>query len=229
MLNSVRLNDVDLYQKYNCILAHLEIGVPSVQSKFIAVPLRNGSLDFTEFLTDDVKYGDRPVNFKLIYAGKDIVRVCSDLQNLMHGKRCIAVFDEDASYYYEGRFEVDGYEVTKYGGRITISGTCTPFKYSVVSSVEDWLWDDFDFEEGYINELKNIAVNGTKKVTLIADAKGYAKITTTAQMTVEYQNTSVVIPVGTTTMYDFEFTEGENVLNFSGNGTISIDYRGGRL
>ena len=229
MLNSVRFDDKDLYTEFECILAHLEIGVPSAQTKFIDVPLRNGSLDFTEVLTDDVKYGDRPIKITLLYKGTDLLRVYSDLQNYIHGKRFNVVFDEDASYYYNGRFEVAGYTVTNYGGKINIQGTCDPFKYAVVSSTDDWLWDDFDFEEGYINELKDIVVSGTKAVNLIADAKGYAKITSNATMDVTYNTTTVTIPVGTTTMYDFEFVEGDNELIFSGNGVVSIDYRGGRL
>ncbi len=229
MLNSVKFNDTDLYEEFDCILAHLEIGVPSVQTKFVSVPLRNGSLDLSEILTDDVKYGDRPINIRLLYQGNNLLMVYSDLQNFIHGKRFNVIFDEDANFFYVGRFEVAGYEVTNYGGKINLKGTCDPFKYAIVSSNEDWLWDTFDFEEGYINEFSNISVNGTKSITLIADARGYAKITSTATMNVTYKNKTVTIPVGTTTMYDFEFTEGDNVLTFQGVGTVSIDYRGGRL
>jgi len=229
MLNSVKFNDTDLYEEFDCILAHLEIGVPSVKTKYVDIPLKNGSLDLTEVLTDDIKYDDRPINIRLLYQGNNLLMVYSDLQNFLHGKRFNVVFDEDISYFYVGRFEVAGYEVTNYGGKINIKGTCDPFKYTVISSNEDWLWDTFDFEEGYINEMSNIAVSGTTTVTLIADSGGYAKITSDATMNVTFKNKTVTIPVGTTTMYDFEFTKGDNVLTFSGNGTISIDYRGGRL
>lgn len=229
MLNSVKFNDIDLYTQYGCVLAHLEIGVPKAQTKYIQIPLRNGSIDFTEQLTGDVRYEDRPIKIQLMYAGNNLLNVFSALQNFIHGKRFKVVFDEDASYYYEGRFTVADYSVTKYGGLINIEGTCNPFKYLVTSTIEEWLWDPFDFEEGYINELTNIRVNGTTTVTLIAEAKGYAKITSSATMNVTYDGKTVKIPAGTTTMYDFEFTAGEVELTFTGNGIVSVDYRGGRL
>jgi hypothetical protein len=156
--------------------------------------------------------------------------VYSDLQNFIHGKRFNVIFDEDASFFYVGRFEVAGYEVTNYGGKINLKGTCDPFKYSTVSSNEDWLWDPFDFEEGYINELSNLEIDGTKTIVLIGDEKvSYATVTTDSQMDITYNNVTVRVGVGTTTLYDFEFKQGDNEITITGQGTITIDYRGAKL
>lgn len=230
MLNSVRIGEKDLYTDFNCILAHVSIGAPSVQTKFVDVPLRNGALDLTQVLTDDVKYKDRPITIDLIYRGKDLMMTQSDIANYLHGKRFNIYLDEDASYFYVGRMELTSYEVTNYGGKIHLKGTCNPFKYSVNSSADDWLWDTFDFEEGYINDFQNLTINGTTSVVLIADEKlSYMTITSTAQMDVTYKNKTVRIGTGTTKLYDFELGEGENTITFAGTGTVTIDYRGARL
>lgn len=229
MFYSVSIGGKDMLSEFGCYRAHVYISVPSVQTKFLSVPLRNGRIDLTEYLTGDVKYDDRKIKIELLYKGKNYNAVYSDISNYLHGKRMEIVFDDDPFYFYVGRCEVGDFAKENYGGTIEIEAQCDPYKYAVQSSSEDWLWDSFDFEEGYINEMSNIVVSGTKSVTLITDAKGYAKITTTAAMSVNYKNKTVNIPVGTTTMYDFEFTEGNNVLTFSGNGTVTIDYRGERL
>lgn len=229
MLNSVRIGEKDLYTDFDCILAHVSISAPTVRSKFVDVPLRNGKLDLTELLTDDVRYEDRDIKIDLKYIGESVMHKQSEIANYLHGQRMQINFDEDVNYFYIGRFTGFTYDVTNYGGKIHLTGTCDPFKYTIQSSLDDWLWDTFDFEEGYINELSSIVVNGTKSITLIADKKGYAKVISNAQMSVTYKNKTVVIGVGTTTLYDFEFEEGDNVLTFTGSGTISIDYRGGKL
>lgn len=230
MLNSVKLDGVDMFERFGCYLAHIDISAPTVQTKFVSVPLRNGALDLTQLLTDKIKYNDRTVLIRLLYKGDMYSMIYSDIVNFCHGKRMEIRFDEDFSYFYVGRISVEKYNNKNYGGLIELKATCNPFKYSVSSSNEDWLWDPFDFEEGYINELSDIVVNGTKEVSLIADSEmGYAEVESNAQMTATYKNKTVVIGVGKTVLYDFEIEGGENIITFTGNGMISIGYRGGRL
>lgn len=230
MLYSAQIGEKDVSTDFGCILAHVEIGAPTVRTKYINVPLRNGKLDFTELLTGDVRYENRKIKIDLLYNGENLLKVVSDIENYLHGQQMDVHLDEDAGYFYLGRLSFSSYDVKNYGGMIHLQGDCDPFKYSIQSSDDDWLWDPFDFEEGYINELSNIVVNGSKTVVLIADkALTYATVTSTAQMDVTYGSKTVRIGVGETTLYDFEFTEGDNTIVFTGNGTISIKYRGGRL
>ena len=48
-------------------------------------------------------------------------------------------------------------------------------------------------------------------------------------MNVTYNNKTVTVGIGSTVLYDFEFREGENTITLTGNGTVTISYRGGRL
>ena len=230
MLNSVRIGDKDLYTEFECILKHVEISQPTVKTKYVSVPLRNGDLDFTTLLTDDVKYEDREIKIDLKYIGTYLMDTQSDIANYLHGQVMTINFDEDIAYFYKGRVSVTGYEVTNYGGIIHLGAKCDPFKYTYNTTAEDWLWDPFDFEDGYINDLNNVTVDGTLDVTLVAlKAKIYPKVTSNAQMDVTFRGVTIRIPVGTTTLYDFDLVEGENTLTFTGYGIITVDYRGGRL
>lgn len=227
---SVKLNDLDMYQEFGCALISFVIGTPSAQVKMVQIPLRNGSIDLSEYLTNDIRYNDRVIKMKFMYSGfNDFSIKFSQIQNEFHGKRANIIFDRDAGYFYSGRLSVGSFQNLKYGGTFEIEAQCDPYKY-LVTSGEDWLWDPFDFETGYINSLANIEVDGEKSVVLIADeAPLYPTVISNAQMTVQYAATTVTIPIGRTELYDFNLLPGNNTLTFRGNGIVTIEYRGGRL
>lgn len=227
--NNVTLGDYYM-QDLGLMLESKSIGLPSVQTKSVAIPLRDGDLDLTNVLSNRVHYGNRKIKMEMNcvtdYPGEKM----SDVANKLHGQKVHIIFDDDTYYFYTGRLDMSSFKENRKGGEYTIEANCEPFKHTVQSSAEDWLWDPFDFEDGYINELKDIVVTTSKEVVLIADEQlSYASITTNAQVTVTYGTTSVVCASGTTTLYDFEFEPGENTITITGNATVTITYRGARI
>lgn len=211
-------------------LASKEIGLPEIQTKNVSIPLRDGDLDLTNVLSKRVHYGNRPLTLNMNSIAPFPTGKMSDVANKLHGQKVHIIFDDDEYYYYEGRIDLNKFKENRKGGEYTIKADCGPFKYTMQSSAEDWLWDPFDFEDGYINELKNIVITTSKTISLIADEQlTFASITTNAQVTVTYKNKSVVCGVGTTTLYDFEFEPGENNITITGAATVTITYRGARL
>lgn len=68
---------------------------------------------------------------------------------------------EDApEYFYEGRFTVNSWKSPKDWSHITIDYSVGPYKWSVLSSIDDWLWGPFNFQNGVIRAMlfKNISV-----------------------------------------------------------------------
>ena len=227
--NNVTLGDFYM-QDFGLMLESKSIGLPSVQTKSVAIPLRDGDLDLTNVLSNRVHYGNRKIamDFNCVtdYPGEKM----SDVANKLHGQKVHIIFDDDLNYFYNGRLDMSSFKENRKGGEYVIDANCEPFKYTILSSADDWLWDPFDFEEGYINELKDIVVTNSAQLVLIADEQlSYASITTDAQVTVTYGTKSVVCAAGTTTLYDFEFEPGENTITITGNATITITYRGARL
>lgn len=217
-------------QDLGLMLESKSIGLPSVQTKSVAIPLRDGDLDLTNVLSNRVHYGNRKIKMNLNCVSDYPGEKMSDVANKLHGQKVHIIFDDDLYYFYNGRLDMSSFQENRKGGEYTIEANCEPFKLTVQSSADDWLWDPFDFEEGYINELKDIVVTTSKEVVLIADEQlSYASITTNAQVTVIYGTKSVVCASGTTTLYDFEFEPGENTITITGNATITITYRGARL
>lgn len=229
-----RFNNVTIGEYYmqdlGLALESKDIGLPSIKTKSVSIPLRNGDLDLTNVLSNKVYYGNRTLKLKMNSTAPNPTLKMSDVANKLHGQKLHIIFDDDPTYYYNGRLDLSSFKENRKGGEYVIEADCDSFKYSIDSSGEDWLWDPFDFEDGYINELMDIVITTSETVTLIADEQlTFASITTDAQVTVTYNGQSVVCGVGTTTLYEFEFEPGENEITITGPATVTINYRGARL
>ena len=81
----------------------------------------------------------------------------SNFLNDLHGKSVKVIFDNDPSYYYQGRATVESdYEKGNEIARFTLTINAEPYKYSNQSTTEPWLWDPFSFVDGvmrYYNQL----------------------------------------------------------------------------
>lgn len=208
------------------------IGEPTPQIRLVNIPGRNGALDLTEVLTNDVRYEMRTISMQFtvnkLFPRWEEVR--SAVANVLHGNRFKIVFDDDPGYYWFGRVLVGDLVPDGTIATLTISAEVNPYKTDITSSAEPWLWDPFSFETGIINELYDIVVSGSKTVNIIVSgASVNPVITSDAAMTVTFDGNTYNIAAGTQTVYDILITEGENELTFTGNGTITIDYANSRL
>jgi hypothetical protein len=220
------------YDDLGLILSKKEISPPVPQTKLVTVPMRDGSIDMTESLTDDVKYNDRTITmtFSMILPQADWSSKLSYVENCIHGQKMNIIFDDDAGFYYVGRVTVDKFSSKKSIGTVVVKAIVEPFKYDLLSTAVDWEWDTFSFENGLINEMGQLVVSGTTTVTLLCRRKRMFPIfTASTAMTVTYKGETFNLRAGTQKIYDIFLCEGENSLTFKGNGTVTIDYTGGSL
>ena len=228
----VKIGEKHTYNDWGLILSNIIISPPVPQINMISVPLRDGSLDLTDSLTNDVKYNDRTITmtFSVVDPRSIWSTKISEIANYLHGKRLKIIIDDDIAFYYVGRVNIDQWESDKRVGKIVIIGTVDPFKYDILSSAVDWEWDIFDFEDGIINEMGNLIVKGTRKISLICRRKRmFPMFTADTAMTVTFEGETFNLSKGIQKMYDIFLCEGENELVFKGNGTVAIDYIGGSL
>lgn len=114
--------------------------------------------------------------------------------------------------------------------KITLDITADPYKYDINSSMIDWEWDTFDFEQGIINETNELIVDGEREVTLICRRKRmFPTFIASSDMQVKFEDEMHDLAQGEHKLYQVFFKEGNNVLKFYGYGTVSIDYIGGDL
>lgn len=229
----VRIGDYSLYEKWGLKLLSVEVGSPDADTKFKDVPGRNGDIDLTEALTGFTTYKNATMKLAFDFADGDYgtwIRRGSDLFNTIHGKREKIILGNETTFFYEGRISVDTEKINKQFSKVEIEINRDPYKYEKYSSIEDWLFDDFSFEDGIIREYKDLAVNGTLELHIPGRSMPVIpEFDCSVAMQVTYNNVTYNLPAGRSKAPDILLREGDNILIFTGTGTVSVDYRGGSL
>ena len=215
---------------------------PTPKTKFVDIPGADWHLDMSTVLTGDIAYEARTGSFEFIvdngqlsdYKAERWHLLYSEILDYLHGQLSKAVLEDDPGFYYEGRFTVNQWKSDPNNSKITIDYNVRPYKMERFSSIEDWEWDSFCFEDGIIREYKDLRVDGSLEFVITGrrmrvtpsfivksnDGKG---------MKVTFNGVTHNLPDGTSRVVNIQTVEGKNTLKFTGNGTVSIDYRGGCL
>lgn len=214
------------------------IGDPKPITNYLNIPGRDGYLDLSKTYDGHITYSSRPISIEL--AGFEEKHgwqaIVSRLRNHISGRTCHFIFDNDRSYYWRGRAEINDFSSILSVGTLKIEmPTAEPYKYSTLTSAEPWLWDPFNFETGIITYIGAIVVDGTRTVSI---PHGY--MPTCPQLVVSNKSSSVfTVTCGGET---YELTLGTNKipaiivdgdndteLTFNGSATVEIVYRSGSL
>lgn len=229
----VKFNDIHTYEKWGLILTHSDVSFPSVKRESVDIPGTDGKLDFSKCLAGDIKYENRTLKFEFITTERfeKWKSLISDITNYLHGQDFERiVLDEDSNFFYKGSAEVNQFKSDKSIGTIVIECDVEPYKYDLTASNEDWLWDTFNFENGIINETKDLEVNGELEVKIYGRRKKVIpKFTCENDLQLIFNEQTYTLLPGTSYSPDIEICDGENILKFVGTGKVTIEYRGGSL
>ena len=234
-MNGVLFGNKHSYRDWGLFLAERPlVSEPQPKTMYIDIPASNGSIDLTESLTGEVNYYDRKATMTFLMLDKrsNWAESTSIIADYLHGQRMKIWMDEDLAYYYEGRFQINSLKSDKAKQTIVIEGTVYPFKYEKFSSLENWLWDDLNFETGIIREYRDLEVNESLDLMIVGRKLSVTPIfyvSKSSNLTVTYNGTTYNLKDGSNRFVSLILREGENTLTFKGSGVVSVDYRGGRL
>ncbi len=231
MDGNVIFDDKKTHDDWGLELQKIEISLPAPVYKKIEVPGRDGALDLTEW-SGRVNYEERDVT--ILFTGFGDSAACQvqsgRIAAYLHGRKRKLWLPYEPGYYYYGRFEVEVAKENEYVQEYKITGTVDPFKYETASSTEEWLWDTFSFESGVIREYRDILVEGSHSIVIPGTAMPVVPvIRTDAVMEVTFCGVTYPLGIGDNTIYGILIMEGDNTLDFAGNGTVTVEYRGGAL
>ena len=208
---------------------------PSTKTQYVDLPGGNGQIDLTEALTGYPVYENRTGSHEFYVENgyKEWDELYSEIMNYLHGKYMEASLEDDPDYVYVGRFEVNEWKSDKWNSVITIDYNVYPYKKERYSSLEDWLWDPFDFENGIIREHKGLSVSGTLIVEILPTIEPISPTIIVSNASGEIK---VAVGGNTYTLQNGEnyvpdviiSTEAVNMV-FTGTATVAIDLRGARL
>lgn len=221
------------YRDFGLICTSIQIGLPEVKSKLIELKGADGYLDLTEVF-GRAMYGNRTIKAEFVLKEKnaeDWAANISNIANYLHGRMRRFILDSDPDFYYEGRIEEEHEKEYRPFSKVVLTFDCKPYKKELQDSVEgDWLWDSLDLEDGVIREYGNIEVNGTYSLNIYGlEQIQVPVIYSTGSMTVTYNNKTHNLSAGRNYIYAITIQPGDNILVFNGRGTISVEYRGGKL
>lgn len=231
--HSVVFGNKDSWKDWHLIPSSRPVfATPEVKTNFIDIPGADGGIDLSEALSGYPVYKNRNGSFKFLVDPNHMswnVKL-AEITEYLHGKTLRAILSDEPSYFYEGRFWVSSWESGSNISSVTIGYDVEPYKRNVVGTLDEWIWDTFNFETGVIQNYKLVDVNGSLTLTIIGDAQRVSPIfTSTADMTITYNGSTYPIKKGTSKIYGVTFGNGNNIVTINGTGRISIDYRRGRL
>lgn len=212
-------------------LLQVSISMPEPKTNEEDVPGADGSLDLTEVM-GPVRFGNREIQmtFDVMASPKRWYTLSSEIAGYLHGKRLRVVLDEDPGYFYMGRLSMEPAKKDYFANQLTINGNAESFKYELYSSLERWKWNDLNFFTGTIRNYRDLIVSGSRLMRILGmDQEIVPTIQASADMQVEWMGIRYPLKAGKNKIYEISIPKGENHLTFYGNGTVSIDYRGGVL
>ena len=214
------------------------IGDPEMETTYIKVPGRTGLIDVTEAISGRRIFRKRSLSFELGGVRKRLAwdNVISSFRNNIEGRVCQLTLDNDDHYYWRGRVFIKGFDRFRELGRFSLTvPTADPYKYSVNSSADPWLWDPFNFLTDMITFIGTITVTGSETVTI---PKGHMEMVPDFIVTDKISSTFTVTAGGIT----YTLSLGSNKipailvggdddveLTFTGSAKVQIVYRGGSL
>lgn len=208
---------------------------PSTKTQYVDLPGGNGQIDLTEALTGYPVYENRTGSHEFYVENgcKEWSDLYSEIMNYLHGKSMEAYLEDDPYYVYVGRFEVNEWKSDKWNSVITIDYNVYPYKKERNSSLDDWLWDPFDFENGVIREYKSLSVSGslTLKIPPTVEPISPTIIVSNAsgEFKVAIKGKTYTLQNGTNYLPDVTISTEEINMVFTGTATVSVDLRGGKL
>ena len=119
------------------------IGEPEVDTSFASFPTMSGFYDISEILTQEPIYKQRTIKLEVgtIDNATNWDARMSTLYNTFHGRQAQIIFDNDLTYYWEGRIAIQNYQRTKSLGTFDIVMLAQPFKFAVTPTIDNYTAD----------------------------------------------------------------------------------------
>ena len=239
MYHSITIGDKNTWDDWHLIpMTRPLVAPPPIATNYAEIPGLDGFIDLSTALTGAYTYGKRSGSWQFALAQSDTenygdwaTRYSAILAYLRGGAKRV-VLEDDPSYFYEGNVYVSDFRSDKWYSLIELTYDLSPFKRSFTSTVDEWIWDTFNFETDQIpTNFNDMYVNGTltKEITGTY-MRCIPEITVSAPMTITYNGNTVTFEqAGTYRTYQLMIVEGTLPITFEGVGRVTLVYRGGIL
>ena len=222
------------------------VSVPKPNTKLVNIPGRSTPINMTTYLTGHQTFASRTGSWSFM-CDNDFVESKGGFigyQNFvhekLHGRIRKVVLADDPGYFYFGEFSISAMNPGESRSTISISYNLYPYKKSMTCSMDMWKFDDFNFSDGVIQYMKDMSVNGTRIVNVFGSTERISPhISGSNNLSIDkYENDDWVsygdVPTASISspasiIPRLVIDDKIDKLRFTGNGTVTIDYRRGLL
>ena len=240
MYHSITISGRNLWDYWHLIPTNRPlVAPPAITMNQVAIPGMDGFVDISEIISGRMNYGQRSGTWEFAvhpqYSDfEPWAPKYSEIMSFIHGKEHTIIFEDDPAYYYTGRLKVNQWQPGQNWSTVSIDYVLQPYKKELVRSDEEWLWDTFSFVDGIIRSYSEIEVDGSGTVEIrngderlvpefvVSDSVNGLTVSLNGGDPVTLQN-------GTTKNYLLKLLAGDNTLEFSGNGRVTIRFNAGWL
>lgn len=201
---------------YNANYIHWECESPEPKTEIAEVPLRDGFIDLTKMLSNEIHYAARTITIGLELRSLrgEWPLYWSQLLEDLHGREVEVARSEDPNWYWIGTATVGPIEDHGASAGVTITVMAQPFKRT----------------RAYEGEIQ-MQLSGDRTVVITEHhMRGYPEFECSASgMTVTKGSETWSLPSGTSDAYGLVLSHGENTLTVHGAGSMILRWRGGTL
>lgn len=184
----------------------------------VTIPGMHGKLDMTYALTDEPIFSNRNVTYSFyidhMYGADDYQQVIDDMRNKLHGHEMIVKPSSHLGWHLKANVSVGDYDIEDDTGTVNVTCDCYPFYLRNSLTEQSYTINDNETHEFIIRNSSMWAV---------------PEITTTANMTVEMNGTSVTLSKGTTKNAGIIIRSGTRKIRITGKGTMTLKWQEGML
>lgn len=225
-----------------------EFVLPEPKFNFMEIAAMDGAIDTTDYVAGRTIFGQRKstLEFMLENSKRNWMKRRNEIANFLHGRKMKVYLEDEPEYYYQGRFTIDPYKQSYNRSIMTLRYILDPYKYAAKTSNEDWEWDPFNFEDGFIMQaaFKDIKVNSDNYVQMDPEwVKEIGRMPVVPVITVnapdgidvKIMNPDIGGHTATRTIMSGVHEYNDIILSencriyLEGEGTISFDFRKGIL
>ena len=239
MYHSITFGDKNTWDDWHLVPSSRPVfNPPSLKRKILDIPGADGSIDLSESLTGYPVYENREGSLEFIVMNgyKEWYQTYSDIMDYLHGRTMRAILEDDKEYFYEGRFTINEWKSSKDWSRIVIDYSLGPYKWLTRTSliILPNVFKDIPVTESYEAHTFEKGLFGRAPVCpsfIVSTVSGNG-------IYIRFINNELGIDItklvqnGTTQIPEFLFFGDTVTIYFkcvSGTGTVSINFRQGRL
>lgn len=212
-MRGVYFGDYHTVADWGLILSAKNINPPTPKIVNVDIDGRDGTLDLSRALTDDIKFNDREASFSfLVTEGTQSDReyMIQNIINTIHGKRLKIIEPDFLDLYLIGECIVSDVINDKAFGSFTVSATCEPYRY-------------------YIDEVNRVITASATPVNVVLNNTGRKTVTpmvtVEGSVNLEFGSSKVGLETGTYKLSNLLLKSGSNIVTVSGSGTVVFTYR----